>query len=65
MKYKCADCGGTDVQVCLPAWFLPNKDLKMVDVDETADELNVFCENCGDCTEIIAPNGKAIRGRWR
>jgi rRNA maturation protein Nop10 len=63
-KYVCEDCGSEKVQVCLPAWFDPNKNLKMVDIDDAADELSTYCEECGDTTGVIAPNGKVIRGRW-
>ncbi len=39
--------------------------LKMVDVDECADELATWCNKCGDNTGLIAPNGKVITGRWQ
>lgn len=64
-KYVCDDCGGANVQVCLPAWFDPNKELKFIDCDAEADELSVYCEDCGDCTALVAPNGQVITGRWQ
>ena len=63
-KVKCADCGSTNVEIQLPAWFDPNT-LKMVDVDECAEELATWCNKCGDNTGLIAPNGKVITGRWQ
>lgn len=64
-KYRCADCGSTDVEVCLPGWFNPNKNLRFIDCDAEAEELAVYCNDCGDTHGVIAPNGKVITGRWK
>ena len=63
-KFRCDDCGSTNVEVLLPAWFDPNNGLAFVSADETAEELAIYCNSCGESTGLIAPNGKAIRGRW-
>ena len=63
-KIRCADCNSDDVEISLPAWFTANG-LNYVECDAGAEELSTYCNNCGDCTELVAPNGKAIRGRWQ
>jgi hypothetical protein len=63
-KFTCIDCGSTDVEVCLPAWFNPNKKLKFVECDAVAEALSIFCNDCEDTTGLSSPNGQVITGRW-
>lgn len=64
-KFTCAKCESDDVEVCLPAWFNPNKELRLVECVADGDELSVYCNNCGDTTALISPNGQRITGRWQ
>jgi hypothetical protein len=62
-NFRCGNCGSTDVEICLPAWFDP-KDLSFIEADEAAEVLAVFCNDCEEADHIIAPNGQIITGRW-
>lgn len=64
VKVKCATCHGTNVEICMPAWFDPNNDMAFYDMDADADELSTWCRDCGDSCVLIAPDGSMIRGRW-
>jgi transcription elongation factor Elf1 len=63
--YTCGNCNSTEVQILLPAWFRPI-DLEFIEVDEAADELAVWCDNCEECEHIDVNDdmGTQIFGRW-
>lgn len=51
--YRCSECGGANVEVCLPAWFAPNDDWRYVEPDAEADERASYCNDCGDERPLV------------
>lgn len=49
----CARCGGSNVQVSLPAWFNANNINELKDVDAEASPRDYFCEDCGDPCDVV------------
>lgn len=49
-RWKCPKCGGTNVQVCYPAWFKESSDYELVhvDTDTEADIRSWWCEACNE-----------------
>lgn len=48
-KWKCPECGSTDVQVSLPAWHTETEDgsLTYVETDAEASIAYFYCPSCG------------------
>jgi hypothetical protein len=49
-KWKCPNCGSTDVQISLPAWHTETADgtLTYVETDSEADVQGWYCDACND-----------------
>lgn len=49
-RWKCDHCGGTNVQVSLPAWHIETQDgeLKYVETDWEADIMWWYCPDCDE-----------------
>jgi hypothetical protein len=62
--YRCTQCDGTDVEICLPAFFKPNEEFRYVNVDYEASALNWFCNTCEESTVVRTPFGNIDPGRW-
>lgn len=53
-RWKCAKCGGTDIQVCFPAWFREGKQYELVHLDtDTEADARFHCVTCEDEAEVI------------
>ena len=57
----CAECGGTNVQISLPAWVNPDT-LEVVDLDLEARAMDTHCTDCEDNTALIDRDGNEYRG---
>ena len=61
----CAQCGSTEVEICLPAHFKANSDWSTpVSVDCEAEALTYWCGQCDEDVPVRLPDGEVRRGRW-
>jgi DNA-directed RNA polymerase subunit RPC12/RpoP len=62
---RCHECGSTEIQICLPAFFAANGALEQpVSVDFDAEALSYWCPQCDATVAALAPNGKVLSGIW-
>ena len=51
-RWECPNCGSTNVQIALPAWYRETANgLSFVDADEEADALYWCCDDCDHAGE--------------
>ena len=52
-RWKCPQCGGTDLSVSIPTWYREDADgtLTLVQIDEDADPLWWLCNNHDCCAD--------------
>jgi hypothetical protein len=59
-RWKCSDCGSTNVQVSLPTWYTETLDkiepLEMVETDSDAEVMYWWCVDCENTEPAIDMN---------
>lgn len=62
---RCRQCGSSEIQVCLPAYFAANGTLERPEsVDCEADALSYWCPECDTTVEALSPDGEVLCGLW-
>ena len=61
---SCTMCGGSNVEVSLPAWFDPNDGWSYIEYDEGADAFTTWCRDCANHCVLKTREGSYISGRW-
>jgi hypothetical protein len=62
-RHRCLQCGGGDVEVCLPGWFDAD-DLSFRSCDAEAEANAWYCPACEDTVAVITPDGRRSTSRW-
>jgi len=63
-KYRCDDCDGDEIEMCLPGFYEANKDFRLVSTDMEASALSYFCRSCDKSVAVKTPDNTMDVGRW-
>lgn len=54
-QWRCSQCHGTNVELCLRAWFTAD-DLQLVEIDIEDRHLGTYCADCKETHPIWDPH---------
>lgn len=64
--YSCVSCGGSNVEMCYPAFIDANTD-QVISIDTEAEPLSCYCGDCGGSVQLHQKDsGRTVKlsGRW-